>query len=92
MNSTVIGSKDIQLGEFNTETDGARIKGTDLEAGLGAVTDADVAILKDYADALGMTTDEFDDYAKSLYENAETGKEWVDLTEEEKREAREFAV
>lgn len=92
MNSTVIGSNDIQLGEFNTETDGARIKGTDLEAGLGAVTDADVAILKDYADALGMTTDEFDDYAKSLYENAETGKEWVDLTEEEKREAREFAV
>ena len=92
MNSTVIGSKDIQLGEFNAETDGARIKGTDLEAGLGAVTDADVAILKDYADALGMTTDEFDDYAKSLYENAETGKEWVDLTEEEKREAREFAV
>ena len=92
MNSTVIGSKDIQLGEFNAETDGARIKGTDLEAGLGAVTDADVAILKDYADALGMTTDEFDDYAKSLYENAETGKEWVDLTEDEKREAREFAV
>ena len=92
MNSTVIGSKDIQLGEFNAETDGARIKGTDLETGLGAVTDADVAILKDYADALGMTTDEFDDYAKSLYENAETGKEWVDLTEEEKREAREFAV
>lgn len=92
MNSTVIGSKDIQLGEFSTETDGARIKGTDLEAGLGAVTDADVAILKDYADTLGMTTDEFDDYAKSLYENAETGKEWVDLTEEEKREAREFAV
>lgn len=92
MNSTVIGSKDIQLGEFNAETDGARIKGTDLEAGLGAVTDADVAILKDYADALGMTTDEFDDYAESLYENAETGKEWVDLTEEEKREAREFAV
>lgn len=92
MNSTVIGSNDIQLGEFNAETDGARIKGTDLEAGLGAVTDADVAILKDYADALGMTTEEFDDYAKSLYENAETGKEWVDLTEEEKREAREFAV
>ena len=92
MNSTVIGSKDIQLGEFNAETDRARIKGTDLEAGLGAVTDADVAILKDYADALGMTTEEFDDYAKSLYENAETGKEWVDLTEEEKREAREFAV
>lgn len=92
MNSTVIGSNDIQLGEFNAETDGARIKGTDLEAGLGAITDADVAILKDYADALGMTTEEFDDYAKALYENAETGKEWVDLTEEEKREAREFAV
>lgn len=92
MNSTVIGSNDIQLGEFNAETDGARIKGTDLEAGLGAVTDADVAILKDYADALGMTTEEFDDYAKALYENAETGKEWVDLTEDEKREAREFAV
>lgn len=92
MNSTVIGSNDIQLGEFNAETDGARIKGTDLEAGLGAVTDADVAILKDYADALGMTTEEFDDYAKSLYENAETGKEWVDLTEDEKREAREFAL
>lgn len=92
MNSTVIGSNDIQLGEFNTETDGARIKGTDLEVGLGAVTDADVAILKDYADALGMTTEEFDDYAKALYENAETGKEWVDLTEDEKREAREFAV
>lgn len=92
MNSTVIGSNDIQLGKFNAETDGARIKGTDLEAGLGAVTDADVAILKDYADALGMTTEEFDDYAKALYENAETGKEWVDLTEDEKREAREFAV
>lgn len=92
MNSTVIGSNDIQLGEFNAETDGARIKGTDLKAGLGAVTDADVAILKDYADALGMTTEEFDDYAKALYENAETGKEWVDLTEDEKREAREFAV
>ena len=92
MNSTVIGSNDIQLGEFNAETDGARIKGTDLEAGLGAVTDADVAILKDYADALGMTTEEFDDYAKALYENAETGKEWVDLTEDEKREAREFAL
>lgn len=92
MNSTVIGSNDIQLGEFNAETDGARIKGTDLEAGLGAVTDADVAILKDYADALDMTTEEFDDYAKALYENAETGKEWVDLTEDEKREAREFAL
>jgi hypothetical protein len=39
-----------------------------------------------------MTTEEFDDYAKALYENAETGKEWVDLTEDEKRAAREFAV
>jgi hypothetical protein len=33
------------LGEFNAETDGARIEGTGLEAGLGAVTEADVDIL-----------------------------------------------
>lgn len=92
MNSTVVGQNQIQLGEFNAETDGARIEGTGLEAGLGAVTDADVAMLQDYANALDMTTEEFEDYAKALYKNAETGKEWVDLTEDEKRAAREFAV
>ena len=92
MNSTVIGQNSVQLGEFNAETDGARIEDTGLEAGLGAVTDADVGILKDYADALGMTTEEFDDYARSLHENNEHAEEWTRLTEEEKRAAREFAV
>lgn len=92
MNSTVVGSNDVQLGEFNAETDGARIEGTGLESGLGAVTDADVAILQDYANALDMTTEEFEEYAESLYDNAETGKDWLDLTEDEKRAAREFAV
>lgn len=92
MNSTVVGSNDVQLGEFNAETDGARIEGTGLEGGLGAVTDADVGILKDYADALGMTTEEFDEYARSLHENNEHAEEWTKLTEEEKRAAREFAV
>ena len=106
MNSTVVGSNEVQLGEFDPETDGARIEGTGLEAGLGAVTDADVAMLQAYASALDMTTEEFDDYSRALYENGgvrneqgelidangEKMKEWIDLTEDEKRAMRDFAV
>lgn len=78
--------------EVDLSGDAANIEGTDLESGLHAVTDETIEKQQAYANALGMTVDEFEDYTKTLYENGETGKKWTDLTEDEKQVARDFAV